>query len=602
MSRRLIATVIAMIVVAGCSAPSPTPGPSDSAPDSPAASPGAADLPPDILTLSVTTEDASAVVGSIGPDGGQLSTTAADGTTYTLEIPPEALLFAEDISMTPVTEVDGLPGDIAPEHLVGVQLGPDGLELFPPATLTVRPTSPIPVAGVATMSFKSDGTDAGLELFGQAASNLTIQVEHFSGSVSFWPVNLEWWELAERTRVQDFTEDQRQNLIALLDLEAQRQKFVRGEADPTGLPLLELISGLEREWDENVFSPLRRMAPNGCRFADAALRAYVVWEQLLQEVGLSLNGLTTETTGEQRALIEQMRREPPPELLTLKRDLCFEEEFQRCRHTGDFEHLATFIYGHFRQRELWGEVSIDDIELAQLYLERCGLWDLTIESIEEVRIAHPLGPVTQTFHQKRTYPIRWHPGPGLYGLIGTHAMGDGATEIVEASGSAPGCPAPVNEYEGTAPVDTAEIERLIFDQRPNVVTTFRRGLNPREFRIEQPDDDPIPRAITLDLSFGTQSWGRVWESCPTLSTGTGFSWTGKYVLTALGHDELNTHGALEIAVVSTYDDWVFDSDPFKATMTITKAFTDPYFSPDNPVLTPSVTVEAIITLEHTPAP
>ena len=89
MVRRLIATVVAIIVIGGCSASSPTPGPSDSTtvPPSPGGTPGAADpsaAPPETVNLTVATEDAAAVVGSIGPGGGQLSTSAADGTTYTL--------------------------------------------------------------------------------------------------------------------------------------------------------------------------------------------------------------------------------------------------------------------------------------------------------------------------------------------------------------------------------------------------------------------------------------------------------------------------------------------------------------------------------------
>jgi hypothetical protein len=591
MVRRLIAsTVVAMTIVAGCSAPSPTPGPSDSA--SSAASPDAADLstaPPYILNLSVTTEDPSAVVGSIGPDGGQLSTTAADGTTYTLDIPSGALLYAEDISMTPIVGVDGLPGGISPEHLVGVQLAPDGLELFPPATLTVTPPSPIPVASVATMSFKGDGADAGLELFDQAVSNLTIQVAHFSGYVSFWPVNEEWWERADRTRRQFFIDDQRDTLIQQLGAERQKQLMLREEGDNTGLPLDDIISGLATKWDAKVFGPLRRLAPSGCRFADEALRAYVVWEQLLQQVGLSVQGLTPEqlsqTTDEQRTLHEKIRREPPAELLTVKRDLCFEEEFQRCRRTGDFEHLVAFFLRHFQQIEFFGkDVSADDIDLAHLYLERCGLWDLTMESIED------LGPVSghsALIHQTRTYPIRWHPGPGLYGLIGTHLIGDGATEIVGVVVTHARCRV-TNTYQGTAPPDTAEIERLIFDQREyDIIDVNRFTIEQTRRRVE---DEPVPRKVDLGLGFGDQTWTRV-QVCPGQPTITDtFTSLGGYLSTVLyERDALNKH------------EWRFDSGPFgdgpfSAKMTITDTFTDTYALPPVPV-----DVEVIITLEHTPS-
>jgi hypothetical protein len=325
----------------------------------------------------------------------------------------------------------------------------------------------------------------------------------------------------------------------------------------------------------------------------------------LQKVGYSLQGLPPNTSAEELSLRAAIHREPSEQLKTLKRDLCFEEAFQRCRHTGDFSHLGTVIYSHFRQLELFGEPSPDDIELAHIYLERCGLWDLTIESVEDIRVADPRGPVTGTYHLKRTYPIRWHPGPGLYGILGVHPKGEGATEDAEAGYSAPwavGCQDVGMRYVATAPLDTVEIHEVRFDQRPPVVTTQRVTTARHgtfEVRIVQSDDDPIPRDITLDLSFGLQDWREVGEECRHLSTATASAWSGNYLLFALGNTGfLDRSGAQEVGATATYKDWVFDTDPFKATMTVTKTFADPYVSPLLPV---SVSVEMIVTLEHTPA-
>ena len=610
MIRRLI-PAIAITVVAGCSGPSPTPrssdstpsrapGPSDSAAQSPAASGAATGIvpddlftaPPNVLNLAISTDDALAVVGSIGPDGGQLSTTAADGTTYALDIPPEALLFAKDISMTPIVEVDGWPGDVAPAHVVGVRLEPDGLELYYPATVRITPASPLPEAGVATISFHSDGDDAGLVLFDQGPSEIAIRVEHFSGTASFWPLEESWWWQFEQLRQQMAADTFRNEIAMALGLQQQSQMLGGGQEKP----LEELLSGLEERFDRDVLSPRLRNAASGCGEASDAVAAYVAWERQLQLLGVSLQGLTPEeysrATDDERERYERMRRDLPPELLTLKRDLCFEEQFQRCRETGDFEFLAGFFLGYFRQVEVFGdEVSADDVVLAHSYLERCGLWDLTIESIEDIGVAHPLGPVTQSYHQKRTYPIRWHPSthpnrwvPGsapMYGLIGS-AVGEGATEIVDATGVVPGCPDVGLTYEGTAPVDEAQIERLIFDQRPNVVTTTR-GRDGREYRIERPDE-PVPRKVELGLSFGTQGWR--WLTCETFTTANYFEMTGGPLANVLFvRNALNTH------------EWRFDSGPFGATMTITDAYTDTSHSQ-----TPSISVEAIITVEHTPAP
>ena len=186
-------------------------------------------------------------------------------------------------------------------------------------------------------------------------------------------------------------------------------------------------------------------------------------------------------------------------------------------------------------------------------------------------------------------------------MIGTRAAGNGALEIIAATGSAPGCPEVLYKYDGTDPVDTASIERLMFDQRPNSVITYRDPNLLEPVQLEGPSDEPIPRKVELGLSFGTQDWAWVWETCKTFMGITAFGWNGNYLLTALGHDSfLNTRGIRQIAVnPATSDGWLFDTDPFKATLTKTRAFPEPFL---DSVLPASVSVELIITLEHTPAP
>jgi hypothetical protein len=529
----------------------------------------AADLftaPPNLLNVNVTTENASAVADSIGPDGGQLSTKAADGTTYTLEIPPGAVLFAEDISMTPVVGVGGLPGDTAPAHVVGVRLAPDGFELYAPATLTITPPSPLPVAGVATMGFKGDGADAGLVLFDQHASDLTVHVEHFSGYTSFWPLDEEWWRRGERIRQEKAAERLQNELAAFLGL--IRQKQMVGIDD--GFTLADLVSSLVAGWEAEILAPLRQNAANGCREASDAIAAYVAWERQLQLLGVSLSNLSpeeyTKATDEQRTLYEKVRRDIPPDLLVLKRDLCFEEQFQRCRQTGDFEHLMGFFLSYFRQLEVLGQdVSGDDVELAHLYLERCGRWTLVIESIEDLKAP---GGSSALVHQTRTYSIKWRPGDaGVYGLVATHAIGDGTTEIVGVAVSEVHCVV-TDTYQGTTPPDSAEITGLKFDQPQ--------------------DAAPVPRKVDLGLTFGSQSWSRV-ETCNNGPQSTEFSSVGGYVLSLIAlKDPFNTR------------EWRFDAGPlgegpFSAKMTVTATIQEPSVPPV------TIDVEMIITLDHTPS-
>ena len=114
-------------------APSPTPTPSSTPTATP--TPRATPPPPPPAPPSVAPrlDDANAATERIGREGGTVSATGADGATYTLAIPAGALISDEDITLTPVGAVDGLPfsGGLAG----AVQLAPDGLRLFEPATL-----------------------------------------------------------------------------------------------------------------------------------------------------------------------------------------------------------------------------------------------------------------------------------------------------------------------------------------------------------------------------------------------------------------------------------------------------------------------------------
>jgi hypothetical protein len=77
-------------------------------------------------------------------NGGRVKATGGDGTAYTLEIPPYALVFDTTITLTPVERFDGVALVTQPSNTFGVSMEPDGLELFVPATLRVRPVEPVP--------------------------------------------------------------------------------------------------------------------------------------------------------------------------------------------------------------------------------------------------------------------------------------------------------------------------------------------------------------------------------------------------------------------------------------------------------------------------
>lgn len=94
-------------------------------------------LDPDPLAVGGSTlQTARRVTATAGTEAPTtITATANDGTTYTLTIPPTALLSEERITMTPVAAVAGLP--LSEGLRAAVQLEPHGLMLQTPATLVI---------------------------------------------------------------------------------------------------------------------------------------------------------------------------------------------------------------------------------------------------------------------------------------------------------------------------------------------------------------------------------------------------------------------------------------------------------------------------------
>ncbi|NNE18185.1 MAG: hypothetical protein HKN10_06885, partial [Myxococcales bacterium] len=118
----------------------------------------------------------------IGPEGGSVEATGADGTRYTLTIPADALIAETEIALTPITAIDDLPMS---GGLVGaVHFEPSGLELFRAASLTVELAS-APVLGseelFAGFVYDGDGKNLALSLVRVDDRSFTLPVRHFSG-------------------------------------------------------------------------------------------------------------------------------------------------------------------------------------------------------------------------------------------------------------------------------------------------------------------------------------------------------------------------------------------------------------------------------------
>lgn len=142
--------------------------------------PGPFGPPPNPLTVAPTLDNTHSATQFItAATGGSITTTGADGSTFTLSIPANALLSDESITITPLSAIGNLP--ISGGLLAGVQLAPEGLEFLAPATLTIQPAVSVPVGEQVGFGYHGNGQEFHFQPLG-LSSTITISLMHFSGA------------------------------------------------------------------------------------------------------------------------------------------------------------------------------------------------------------------------------------------------------------------------------------------------------------------------------------------------------------------------------------------------------------------------------------
>jgi hypothetical protein len=134
---------------------------------------------PSPRSVTVVTDAGHAASRLVTTDGGgTVTATGADGSTYALTLPAGALASDETITLTPVLTLHGLK---AGTPAAGVQIAPDGLALIKPATLTITPAHPVPVADQIGYFWHGAGRESGLYPPSTDPKSFALSLNHFSG-------------------------------------------------------------------------------------------------------------------------------------------------------------------------------------------------------------------------------------------------------------------------------------------------------------------------------------------------------------------------------------------------------------------------------------
>lgn len=270
MKIRWFLLLLIAVLITACSAPAPASDPA--AQDAVAATQPPVNREPNPLNVTVTTDSGLAASAMISTAGGSLSAQAADGTQFTLTFPEGALQSDETITLTPLFGVEGLP--FSGGLVGGVQMAPEGLRLFQPATLTIESPNSVAVQGFETVAFAyhEDGQGVYLNPSAVAGSTMTLEIWHFSGVAAAQATTAEI-QTQQQQNVPSNAEDAfTQGIQELEGIERQAQQL--GEPDPG---FKDRMKDFLRQAYDNFIAPQLPIALEDCAKAPEIISKALGW-------------------------------------------------------------------------------------------------------------------------------------------------------------------------------------------------------------------------------------------------------------------------------------------------------------------------------------
>ncbi|MBV8193887.1 MAG: hypothetical protein JOY80_00005, partial [Candidatus Dormibacteraeota bacterium] len=235
-------------------------------------------------TVTPTLDKASAVSVALSANGGTVSATGTDGTTFSLALPNGALADSEIVTLTPISHLAGAPLSVGP--IEGVQIEPDGLVLAKPAVLTIVPKPQMaPLSEQVGFGFHASGTDFYLQHLDPVAP-ISLHIMHFcaDGVGGASPGDLQSQSTTPPT--QSFDQEAQAIVEAVQATVAQaRQAELLGQPVDNA-QLQATIDNLKEQYYDSVLAPLLALAESDPGFVSDALvlsLQYLRNDQLLGE-------------------------------------------------------------------------------------------------------------------------------------------------------------------------------------------------------------------------------------------------------------------------------------------------------------------------------
>ncbi len=294
-------------------------------------SPAAPQTPAPETPVQLTLGDEGGTAGSgtvTVEQGGMIGAVGADGTTFTLTVPPYAVDADTTVSVTPLSTVNGVTG-IGAVH--AVRLGPDGLTFVELPSLTIVPATPIAVPDQLMFVAKSDGSDAGSALIDAKATEMVILLEHFSVAGAAEVTSPERAAFLER---QASAAEERISAQVGAQLGDERIAQLTGQ-EGKGVDISKAMDQYERD----VVAPRIEAASSSCAAAAKAIQTVLGLERQRQLLGMGSGNFDLAS------------------VLTLGDAPCEKEAIDACKAAKDPSILIRYWLGAERTRQLLGMES-----------------------------------------------------------------------------------------------------------------------------------------------------------------------------------------------------------------------------------------------------
>ncbi len=422
------------------------------------------DAPYDPINLTVSLDEGRRAEAVMSTEGGSLFAEAADGTTFTLDVPPDALLIETVIAMTPVETLDGLPfGD---GSAYAVELSPRGLDFNGFATLTIVPAEDIPVREQIMFGYEGDDRALTLALPRPNPDAIEILLGHFSGAgvskgllADLEPV---------RRRMGGNVEARLQGEVAAA-LQAARQQALLGDESAN---IGDILGPYMDEYYEKVVSPRLNAAGVSCANARVALETLFKYQRQVQLLGLVDRSAGTDVS----------------DLVTTAGKVCLKEEYELCKEQHIIHRMVPVWLTVLRQAELLGANASEIDQLGRDYVDRCLRFELEFESNAEIDD----GQFTSVSHVSAKFPLRV-----TLDLTDLHLSGFGPHDYRSYLVTNEDCPTTPESFSGstfeavrlTYSVSSYSLDAQVGEVR-DFTLTYIPGQTSESLTVSCPDQDP----------------------------------------------------------------------------------------------------------------